>query len=144
MDKEAYQYYKERGVCPKCKSRDAAPDHVVCARCLYSIKKYQRSRDGWREAHNKIKATARAKRKAAGLCIDCGNPVSAGHTRCDECLYFKRVAEKIKCMRQKKGAWDGLYSKTVIDKMSKGIVAEFLRRGWFDSHAPEQNDAPHK
>jgi len=39
-------------------------------------------------------ARFRVKQRAKGLCLDCANPVSGSHTRCDTCLERKREKKR--------------------------------------------------
>ena len=37
-------YYKERGICPRCRIRRAEPDRVFCRECLEFFREYNKTR----------------------------------------------------------------------------------------------------
>ena len=66
------QYYIDRGRCPCCSGRNRLDEgHKVCPEC--------------REKNRAHRNALYAKRKAAGLCIRCGEPVEDGRVECRAC-----------------------------------------------------------
>ena len=93
-DKERYRWYKEHGICPGCGQHNAMDGHVYCVTCAeaqavcHMIKRSVMTKEEkqeqykkWRESKNIL----RQKRKAAGLCVQCGMPSRQGKTRCAKC-----------------------------------------------------------
>ena len=70
-DRDRYHAHAAAGLCARCGNAPPRPGRKTCARCAED----QRARS----------AALRAKRKAAGACVDCGAP-SGPNTRCVECL----------------------------------------------------------
>lgn len=101
-----YAFFKSRGVCPMCRKAPLAPGRAACFDCLERMRAYAARR---RAARTKEQAAEdsrlcsqrhkdlRARRRAAGLCIDCGKPVLRGHVRCLDCnLKGNRAGRKIR------------------------------------------------
>ena len=68
------QRYAERaaeGLCTRCGSNPPRPDRKTCEDCAAAAA--ERS------------AALRARRKAAGACLDCAAPTTGGHARCAAC-----------------------------------------------------------
>ena len=72
------RYYRDkgRGICPRCNTRPATEGYTHCRECLNYLKDYE--------------ARQRAERRAAGQCIDCGNPLEPSQAmddrdRCSFC-----------------------------------------------------------
>ena len=64
------------GLCTRCGGRRPRPERKTCARCA---------------AAQRVRAAAlRARRRAAGRCVDCNAP-AAGATRCARCASAYRV-----------------------------------------------------
>lgn len=91
--RDAYQYFKGRGICVECHQRKAINGRVKCEVCTERRAEYdaQRDKDALRR-----KAKERADRlKAQGICRDCGKrPVKGNSTRCADCL-------RLNCLRTK-------------------------------------------
>lgn len=82
FNKRRYEDLKEAGKCVKC-GLWAEPGKTMCRKCLNDHKAYEQS---YGEAFKEQKRARRAGYRAAGLCIDCGEPVrEQGHTRCKRC-----------------------------------------------------------
>lgn len=129
MDKESYELYKQMGICVRCKVNKAMKDRVLCGPCNEEQKKYGRDHN---ENRNRIKNSYRKRKRVNGLCIDCGrNKVSEGHTRCDECLYVKRVKARLETFKKRNRTdQNKLSAKERFDKMALGIALDFIRRGY--------------
>lgn len=99
-----YEWYKSIGICVQCRKEKAAPHHVRCEVCLEQNLSTQESRRrvgtyrrADRRSYNK---TLRERRKAAGLCIDCGRPIcSSSKCYCVEC----RIKNQKRNERRKEG-----------------------------------------
>ena len=91
--RDAYQYFKGRGICVECHQRKAINGRVKCEVCTErrAADDVQRDKDALRR-----KAKERAERlKAQGICRDCGKrPVKGNSSRCEECL-------RLNCLRTK-------------------------------------------
>lgn len=86
----AYNRIKQAGICPQCRKAPAAPGKTYCAYCT---------------ATQVAKAKERKnRRRAAGLCIDCGRPLpdNYAHATCEDCLE-KRRARQLKSILKKEG-----------------------------------------
>ena len=104
-----YVFFKSRGICPMCRKGPLAPGRAACFDCLETMRAYaarQRAARTKEQAAEDSKLCSqrhkdlRARRKAAGLCINCGKPVLRGHVRCLDCnLKNNRAA---RTMREKK------------------------------------------
>lgn len=89
-----YEFFKSRGVCPVCRAAVPAPGRVACEDCLAAerirnAKRRAALTEEQRAAHaarsRQVKARTRARRKAAGLCLDCWKPAEPGRVLCLEC-----------------------------------------------------------
>lgn len=81
FNKRRYEGLKEAGKCVKCGDW-AEPGKTMCRKCLDMHIAYEKGNEALREN----KRARRAGYRAAGLCIDCGEPVrEEGHTRCKRC-----------------------------------------------------------
>lgn len=135
MGNENYLLYKKLGICPNCRKNMAVSGKVLCKVCADKINAYGKSH---RAVNNAAKDRMRVKRKALGLCLDCGAPVLFGHTRCEEHLYIKKVRERVKRLKERKGIEaPRLSQKEALAKLSQMIVIEFIKRGWLqDANMP--------
>lgn len=91
----AYQernWYKEHGICPTCRQRDAAIGFVQCPECIERESAYQakyRERD--RNAYNAKRREERQRLKELGICPKCQrNPAAPGMIMCKTCLQKNR------------------------------------------------------
>ena len=113
--REAYQWYKEHGICVQCHQENARKGRVLCGMCAASqteaklIRYHAGTRKEPTEEQRRRKAeTAKKlheKRSAQGLCFKCGKhpAIHPGQpSRCRFCLEKER--EKSKKYRSKKGA----------------------------------------
>lgn len=99
-----YNLYKSLGICPQCRRNKSAPKHVLCLECLSDIseRNYQRRSKLTDEQHQaesqratENKRKRRERRKASGLCVECGRrPPKDGRLRCGVCLYKNRERMK--------------------------------------------------
>lgn len=89
-----YQFYKSRGICPKCGKEKAATGRVFCLNCRdkESVLNIARWDSMTEEQKEQVRSRARQsgrvlykQRKAAGLCVRCGKPAEKGHVHCYEC-----------------------------------------------------------
>lgn len=89
MSTSDYQFYKARGICPACKKKKPEPGRAICADCAEYQRKYVANLSPERAMERRAKKRENSKqrynrRKAAGLCVDCGKPVYNGGVRCYE------------------------------------------------------------
>ena len=81
-----YHWYKAHGICPYCGTRYPEPGRVHCAQCLRRLLALRQRRDPGNEQHKKYNREYRERKKAAGLCVDCGKGKAMdGKTRCARC-----------------------------------------------------------
>lgn len=97
--RERYYWYKEHGICVSCGQEDAAPGKVKCEECAAkvadrSMAAYYRQREERREAMRRRQRERYAKRRAKGLCADCGKKTSAGKRLCLDCFLRRRRYDK--------------------------------------------------
>ena len=88
--REEYQFYAERGVCPQCRTRDAAFGHAYCQECIDKRKLQIDIRDPGHVIRKATKKEQYQQRIAMGLCTDCGKSTKNGRHRCDRCLENNR------------------------------------------------------
>ena len=87
--KERYEWYKLKGICPRCGQENAAPGRVYCLNCLdlqaIATMKWRSGKD----LSEKNKADCRKrylKAKAEGICVRCyKRPARKGRCDCDIC-----------------------------------------------------------
>ena len=96
---ERYYWYKEHGICVSCGQADAAPGKVKCEECAAkvadrSMAAYYRKREERKEAMRRQQRERYAKRRAKGLCADCGKKTSAGKRLCLDCFLRRRRYDK--------------------------------------------------
>ena len=83
-NKDDYEWYKTRNLCPRCRRNNAACGMTLCADCIFEAA----NRDiRYGTAKKTELAKARRERlKALGLCVRCGkNPPVSGITVCKQC-----------------------------------------------------------
>jgi len=91
-----YEWYKSRGICPRCGCKDAVKGKVYCLDCLdkqaVATMQYRATHDTTEK--NRVGCRERYyKAKADGLCVRCFKRVARpGKTSCQIC--FNRVREK--------------------------------------------------
>ena len=94
-NKENYRWYKEAGICPRCKVEWAAPGRVFCEACL-KIKTIETMRFGGEYNARKCKER-RERLKEKGLCVRCAKPAVEGRVLCETCA--RRNAETQQAIR---------------------------------------------
>lgn len=92
--KEYYNYYKERGICVRCKKAKAHPGKTQCLDCLEKIATYQRNRYPKISSDTRKRNTEYLKRKknlcvAFGVCVQCMQRDAKKGQVCLDC-YVKR------------------------------------------------------
>lgn len=105
-----YSWYKSIGICPVCKKKRAARNHVMCLECISDRAEISRKqREKWTPERRKAesrravenKRKRRERRKADGLCVECGKrPPKEGRIRCGICLH--KHAEHMKRLYRSK------------------------------------------
>jgi hypothetical protein len=82
--KQDYEWYKARGLCPRCRINKAADGMVTCPNCILE----SAMRDiGYGTARKTVNAKAlRERYKLQGLCVRCGKrPAKPGILSCEQC-----------------------------------------------------------
>ena len=98
-NRENYRWYKEHGICPKCKKEYAAPGRVFCEKCL-KIKAADAMKYG--SEYNAMKCKERRERlKAKGLCVSCGKPAVEGKVLCVNCARRNAEAQQVRKMKKR-------------------------------------------
>lgn len=78
---------KENGKCSRCgKARAGSGSDWLCAECLAYDRQHNRQRAA---THNEYLRSRYYERRAAGLCVRCGNPAE-GKAQCQTCLDKQR------------------------------------------------------
>lgn len=88
MRKNDRQYFKELGICPRCRKRPTAPGRVHCFECLDAFKGYYYNHRDEKIAYEKKHSYRRKelykKKKESGICVRCSKPATHG-LYCYEC-----------------------------------------------------------
>ena len=97
--RERYYWYKEHGICVRCGQEDAAPGKVKCEECAAKeatrrLAAYYRQGKAQQAADLQRHKVRYARRKALGLCTDCGKTVSTGKRLCLDCSLRRRRYDK--------------------------------------------------
>lgn len=99
---ESYLWYKEGGICPRCKKAWAAPGRVYCEICTRKNKCSKEKHDPGGVKRKAYNANRKARLKAQGICIDCGKrPVVEGKGKCAACQARQNEVNRIYRMRQR-------------------------------------------
>ena len=94
-NKEEYRFYKERGICPRCRKEKAVASGVCCFDCIEKKQEYDRMRykkqlesdHKHREKKNARWAELCRQRREQGLCQRCGKrPAANNRVHCAMCL----------------------------------------------------------
>lgn len=87
-----YHWFKSHGVCVECKHRKAVSGRVLCQECTdrraarkEAVNADPEKRERDKERRREYQKRHRERMRAAGLCLDCGNPVTDGKYYCPEC-----------------------------------------------------------
>ena len=92
--RESYAWYREHGICPRCKTRDAAIGWKRCAECQYKMYVYASAPERY-EKYRQTELNRYARRRAEGICVTCGKqPAAPGHASCEPCLAKKRYQQR--------------------------------------------------
>lgn len=109
MIDDEYHWYKQHGICPKCRVNNAFYNRVFCAECLEkqinaNIKyKTPEKRKQYNQTQRLHKKAQREERKASGLCTRCGKRKAQKGLLCVECWAHRQVyrqREKIGKLRR--------------------------------------------
>lgn len=98
QNRDIYNWYKSRGICPKCKEKHGAPGHVYCEDCL-TVKREEMQK--YLGAYNAAKCKERRERlKAKGLCMRCGKPAVKDRVLCASCARKNSEAQQVRKMKK--------------------------------------------
>lgn len=98
-NREIYNWYKSKGICPNCKTEWAAPGRVFCGACL-RIKAAKMKQYG--SEYNARKCKERRERlKENGLCVCCAKPAVQGKVLCAKCARRNAEAQQVRKMRKR-------------------------------------------
>jgi len=94
---EWYEWYKEHGICVRCRKLPAEPGRVMCNSCMRDERRKSRERSEARKAYYKERRQGFI---AQGLCGSCGKaPPLPGRKDCATCTanrFDSRVKSRIK------------------------------------------------
>ena len=98
--REAYHYYQEHGICPRCGTNKLYGTEKVCPECRaketayrsnQSSEKKAEIRDSRRSQRKQYSKSVYEHRKSHGICVYCGKrKVFAGRIGCLDCLEKRR------------------------------------------------------
>lgn len=98
-NKEIYNWYKAKGICPKCKTAWAEPGRVYCRPCL-DVKLAKTMKYG--SEYNAQKCKERRERlKEKGLCVRCGKPAVKNRVLCSKCAQKNAEAQQVRKMKKR-------------------------------------------
>ena len=98
-NREIYAWYKEHGICPRCKRTWAAPGRVCCEECLKE-KRIETMKFGGEYNARKCKER-RERLKAQGLCVRCAKKAEPGKVLCTKCARKNLEAQQVRLMRRR-------------------------------------------
>ena len=97
--REAYAYYKARGICPSCRAKPSPPGSVYCEACREAQRGQRQKYVG---GYFAVKSKERRERlKSEGLCVRCGKPAEAGRVLCPTYAQKNRESVKASIARRK-------------------------------------------
>lgn len=118
----SYEWYKSKGICPKCRVNDAFHGHVLCAECLEKSaierQKYVYKRAEYQKKRNAVRKKQREERKQAGLCTRCGKKPQQHGQLCNEC-HMRRMKNRRALERQKRNG--RTYGDAFRQRMEAGL-----------------------
>ena len=98
-NRDIYNWYKERNICPKCKKTWAAAGHVYCESCL-KVKTAE-----WKKYSGEYNARKCKERrealKAKGLCVRCAKPAVPGRVLCAKCAKKNLDAQQVRAIKKR-------------------------------------------
>lgn len=93
-DHERDEWYKSRGICPRCTVRYCKPGFVHCETCLEGMLDAKRRRDPTGEKKRQYDRERRQRAKERGLCpVCCKREPVAGRKECEICRQHKRDSQ---------------------------------------------------
>lgn len=99
QNRDIYNWYKSRGICPRCKVKHGAPGGVYCEDCLAVKRKEMQKYFG---DYNAGKCKERRERlKAEGLCVCCGKPAVKDRVLCASCARKNSEAQQVRKMKKR-------------------------------------------
>lgn len=91
---ELRQWYKDHGICPRCKGW-AEPGRVYCKNCVKKVIDRRKRNDPTGEANRAYAAERRARLKEAGMCVYCGKRKAIeGIVLCPVCKAKNQASQK--------------------------------------------------
>ena len=105
-DHDRDEWYKSRGICPRCTRNYCKPGYVHCEECLKAMRDAKRRRDPTGEHEKAYNRERRQQLIAKGLCPVCGKRKHApGIQKCATC---------------RQNAWDSIKKLRMHQKTVKG------------------------
>lgn len=101
LNKELRNWYRERGICIACGQTWAEPGYVRCKACYALARAREKKNDPDGMKHKQYVKAMRDRRKAAGLCVDCGAPNDGIHVRCAKCIARRNESSQVYKIRQR-------------------------------------------
>ena len=97
-----YRWYKEHGICTRCRTQWSAPGRIYCEACTQKAKTLADARDPGRAQRNAYNKERREQLIAAGLCAECGKrPPLEGRTRCWKCTRKRNEYDQVCRIRKR-------------------------------------------
>lgn len=124
MSKSDYEWYKSKGICPRCRVNDAFINHVLCTKCLEETSinntKYSHKRAEYQKRQNEVKKIRYMERKKEGMCTACGKKKAQHGIYCNEC-WRKRIKNERKRNMKKLGG--RTYGDAFKERIEAGLCA---------------------
>lgn len=99
--RELSYFYKNRGICAKCGAAWADAGHTLCKPCAKKARDQEKRKDPSGELKRQRMHELRERRKALGLCFQCGKPTDGVHAQCRDCLEKGRERELLRRIKKR-------------------------------------------
>jgi len=99
--RELYYWYRDHGLCPRCKTQFNKPGRVYCEKCA---EKNNQATLAYRDPEaNKQRCKTRYQEwKAKGICVTCGKRKAIhGLTQCDTCKKRNIQSQQVRKMKKR-------------------------------------------
>lgn len=96
------EWYTSHGICPICGQNEIFPNEKICPECKAKRQTREENRKDYQKKYQKA---LRKKRKALGLCTQCGRPMDNDTTVCNACKEKNKQRVKKKPKQYVKENW---------------------------------------
>ena len=98
--RETYRWYRDHGICWKCKTAEAMPMRCYCAACRDQKMREYRERPEIHEQQARSHKARRERLIAAGTCVCCGRrPAMPGFKECGICRKARLESHQVTRIR---------------------------------------------